>query len=111
MTADTPSTSPPGFVPVAKTAEVPPGAMKCVAVERERVLLANVGGTFYAIGDRCGHRNAPLSRGRLEGHIVECPLHFAQFDIRTGKLVDGPLSADVPAYETRIEGDIILLKR
>jgi nitrite reductase/ring-hydroxylating ferredoxin subunit len=102
---------PDGFVAVTTVAEIPPGAMKCVAIERERVLLANVDGNFYAIGDLCGHRNAPLSRGRLVGHIVECPLHFAQFDVRSGKLVDGPLSVDVPAYETRIEGDTVYVKR
>jgi nitrite reductase/ring-hydroxylating ferredoxin subunit len=102
---------PPGFVAVATVAELPPGAMKCVAVDRERIVLANVDGIFYAIGDMCGHRRAPLSRGRLLGHIVECPLHFAQFDVRTGKLVDGPVSADVPAYEARIEGDTVYVKR
>jgi nitrite reductase/ring-hydroxylating ferredoxin subunit len=52
-----------------------------------------------------------LSRGKLDGHIVECPLHFAQFDVRTGKLIDGPISADVPVYEVRIEGDTVLIKR
>jgi len=102
---------PEGFVPVAKTSDVPPGAMIVIAVDRERIMLANVAGQFYALRDMCGHRNAPLSRGRLDGHIVECPLHFAQFDVRTGKLVDGPISADVPAYEVRIEGDTILLRR
>ena len=85
--------------------------MKCVAVERERVVIAHVEGRFYAFSDICGHRNAPLSRGRLDGHIVECPLHFAQFDVRTGKFVDGPTAADVPAYEIRIDGDTILVKR
>jgi nitrite reductase/ring-hydroxylating ferredoxin subunit len=105
------SLPPDGFIPVATVAEIPPGAMKCVAIERERVLLANVEGDFYAIGDLCGHRNAPLSRGRLAGHIVECPLHFAQFDVRTGKLVDGPVSTDVPSYETRIEGERVYVKR
>jgi len=85
--------------------------MKCVAVERARVLLANVDGRFYAISDICGHRNAPLSRGRLAGHIVECPLHFAQFDVRTGKLVDGPIAADVPVYEVLVEDDTIYLRR
>ena len=99
------------FVPVATVAEIPPGTMKCVAIERERVLIANVDGDFYAIGDLCGHRNAPLSRGRLDGHIVECPLHFAQFDVRSGKLIDGPVSTDVPSYETKIEGDAILVRR
>ena len=100
-----------GFIPVASTADIPAGGMKCVAVERARVLLAHVDGRFYAISDICGHRNAPLSRGRLAGHVVECPLHFAQFDVRTGKLIDGPVSADVPVYEVRVEGDTVYLRR
>ena len=99
------------FVPVAKVADIPAGAMKCVAVDRNRVLLAHIDGRFHAISDVCGHRNAPLSRGRLDGHVVECPLHFAQFDVRTGKLVDGPVSADVASYETRVEGDTVFVKR
>ena len=101
---------PDGFVPVASTADVPPGAMKCVAVDRLRILLANVGGTLYAIGDLCGHRNAPLSRGKLDGHVVECPLHFALYDVRNGKLIDGPVSTDVPAHETRVDGDTVLVR-
>jgi nitrite reductase/ring-hydroxylating ferredoxin subunit len=100
-----------GFVAVAQVADLAPGEMKFVAVERERIVLANVDGSFYALRDVCGHRNAPLSRGRLDGCIVECPLHFAQFDIRTGKFVDGPYSADVPAYEIRVEGDTVYLRR
>jgi nitrite reductase/ring-hydroxylating ferredoxin subunit len=85
--------------------------MTWVAIDRERVLLANVEGAFYALRDACGHRQAPLSRGRLAGHIVECPLHYATFDVRTGKLVDGPASADVVTYEVRVEGDTVYLKR
>ena len=100
-----------GFVAVAQVGDLAPGEMKFVAVERERIVLANVEGSFYALRDVCGHRNAPLSRGRLEGCLIECPLHFAQFDIRTGKYVDGPLSADVPAYEVRVEDGTIYLKR
>jgi nitrite reductase/ring-hydroxylating ferredoxin subunit len=100
-----------GFIAVAAVADIPDGAMKCVAVDRERVLLAHVDGHFYALREMCGHRNAPLSRGKLQGHIVECPLHFAQFDVRTGKLVDGPISADVPVYEVRVDGDSVLVKR
>jgi len=85
--------------------------MKWVAVDRERVLLANVDGAFHALRDVCGHKNAPLSRGKLVGHLIECPLHFAQFDVRTGKLVDGPVSADVPVYEVRVEGETVYLRR
>jgi nitrite reductase/ring-hydroxylating ferredoxin subunit len=100
-----------GFVPVAKAGDVPEGGMIVVAIDRERIMLANVAGQFYAMRDMCGHRNAPLSRGKLDGHTVECPLHFAQFDVRTGKLIDGPISADVPVYEVRVEGDTVLVKR
>jgi len=99
------------FIPVANVRDVPPGKMRWVAVERERVLLANVDGTIFALRDACGHQRAPLSRGRLDGHIVECPLHFAQFDVRTGKLLNGPVSADVPTYEVRIEGESVSVHR
>jgi nitrite reductase/ring-hydroxylating ferredoxin subunit len=99
------------FTRVAEIADIPDGTMKCVAIDRERVLLACVDGRFYAIGDMCGHRNAPLSRGKLAGHIVECPLHFAQFDVRSGKLIDGPISTDVRSYEVKVDGGHVLVRR
>jgi nitrite reductase/ring-hydroxylating ferredoxin subunit len=102
---------PEGFVAVALVSDLAPGEMKFAAVEGDRIVLANVEGSFYALRDVCGHRNAPLSRGRLEGCLIECPLHFAQFDIRSGKFVDGPISADVPAYEVIVEGDTVYAKR
>ena len=100
-----------GFVAVAKVGDLAPGEMKFVAIERERIVLANVDGSFYALRDVCGHRNAPLSRGRLDGHVIECPLHFAQFDVRTGKLIDGPISADVPRYDARVENNTVYLRK
>jgi nitrite reductase/ring-hydroxylating ferredoxin subunit len=99
------------FVTVAKTCELPPGQMKWVAVDRERVVLANVEGVFYALRDVCGHKNAPLSRGKLVGHLIECPLHFAQFDVRTGELVNGPVSTAIPTYEVRVEGNTVCVRR
>ena len=104
------SEPPNGFVAVASVGDIPPGGMKCVPVDRMRVVVANVDGRLHAFSDICGHRNAPLSRGKLSGHIVECPLHFAQFDVRTGKLIDGPISADLPVYEVRVEDGTIFVK-
>jgi 3-phenylpropionate/trans-cinnamate dioxygenase ferredoxin component len=98
------------FVPVAKAAELAPGQMKWVAVEGNRLVLANVEGSFFALRDVCGHRNAPLSRGKLQGCLIECPLHFAQFDVRTGELVEGPVSAAVPVYEVRVEGGTVYVR-
>ena len=98
------------FVAVAKTTDLLPGQMKWVAVDGERRVLANVEGTFYAISDVCGHRNAPLSRGKLDGYLIECPLHFAQFDVRTGELVNGPVSTAVAVYQVRVDGDTVYMK-
>lgn len=100
-----------GFVPVSPVADLPTGHMTWVVVERERVLLVNVDGTFYALQDACGHQRAPLSRGRVAGHVVECPLHFAQFDVRTGQLLCGPVAEDVPIYEVRVVGDMVYVQR
>jgi nitrite reductase/ring-hydroxylating ferredoxin subunit len=99
------------FVPVGKLTDLQPGQMKWVAVDRERVLLVNVDGRYYALDDRCGHRWAPLSRGTLRGHVVECPLHFACFDVRTGALLSGPAATNVQTYEIRIEGETLWVKQ
>jgi len=102
---------PDGFVPVTRASELSPGAMTWVALDRERVLIANVDGCFYALQDSCGHRRALLSKGTLEGHVIECPLHFARFDVRTGKLLSGPTAADVPTYQVLVDGDTVYVKR
>lgn len=91
--------------------ELAPGAMKWVVIDRERVLVANVEGMFYALRDMCGHRGAPLSTGVLAGHVIECPLHYATFDVRTGKLLSGPVSADVPSYEVQVDDGTVYVKR
>ena len=85
--------------------------MKFVAVDGERRVLANVDGAFFVLKDVCGHKNAPLSRGKLNGYELECPLHFARFDVRTGKLIDGPISTDVPAYEVMVAADTVYCRR
>jgi nitrite reductase/ring-hydroxylating ferredoxin subunit len=46
---------------------------------------------FYAIDRRCGHMNAPLEMGTLEGTILTCAMHCAQFDITTGEALSGPV--------------------
>jgi nitrite reductase/ring-hydroxylating ferredoxin subunit len=99
------------YVAVGKVPDLQPGQMKWVAVDRERVLLVNVDGSYYALKDQCGHQRAPLSRGKLQGHVVECPLHFACFDVRTGALLSGPVAADVPVYEVRVEGETVYVKQ
>ncbi len=83
---------------VIKLSEIPVGKMKAVKALNDDILLSNVGGKIYATSNRCGHQNAPLAKGSLEGNVVTCPLHAAKFDVTTGKNVAGPqhmMSPDV----------------
>jgi nitrite reductase/ring-hydroxylating ferredoxin subunit len=66
-------------------------------------------GSLHAIGDICTHEFAVLSEGFVEGDRIECPLHQALFDIRTGKCFGPMADRDVPTYAVRVEGSDILV--
>ena len=85
------------------------GEVMLVEVGGEDVLLANLGGEFYAIGDECTHAGGSLSQGDVEGGVVECPVHGSPFDIRTGENTGPPAAEPVQAYPVRIEGEDILV--
>jgi nitrite reductase/ring-hydroxylating ferredoxin subunit len=79
------------FVEVAKVNEIADGKMKHVELDGKEALIANVGGKYYAISDRCGHMNALLSMGNLTGNTVTCPFHGSKFDVMTGKKLSEPI--------------------
>ena len=97
-----------GFVKVAETKDVPVGKMIHVEVDGNEILIANVGGKFYALGDRCPHLHAKVSEGTLSDSIVTCPRHLSTFDVRTGKVMSGTRS-DLPTYNLKVEGNDLLI--
>jgi nitrite reductase/ring-hydroxylating ferredoxin subunit len=74
----------------------------------ERVLVANVGGAFYAMRAKCNHMGGPLDKGTLEGSVVTCPLHGSKWDVTTGRLVQfaRPLPPE-KVFRVVVEGDQI----
>jgi len=78
------------FIKAAEEKEIAPGGMKAFVLDGHELVLCNYGGTFYAVERACGHAKARLERGALTGWILTCPLHYAQFDIRTGEALSGP---------------------
>lgn len=68
------------------------------------ICVARLNGGVYAVVDRCGHMNAALSRGEIEGDVVTCPVHHAQYSLTTGAVVREPQrtqrepGAEVPDY-------------
>ena len=95
------------FVKVACVGDVPPGRMLTVNIAGHPVVLANVDGSVYAFGGVCSHADGPLGKGRLRGHIVECPFHGGQFEVRSGKAVMPPAIDGIPTFEVQIEGEDI----
>jgi 3-phenylpropionate/trans-cinnamate dioxygenase ferredoxin subunit len=93
------------FFMAARAGDVPPGGMKRVDIGARRILLANVGGQFYAVDDTCTHEDASLSSGALRGEWVKCPLHGSRFNVRTGEVVEEPASERLATYPVRIEAD------
>lgn len=62
------------------------------------VMVCRVGGVLHAIDDNCSHRDTPLSQGRLRGALITCPLHGAQFDVRTGQHQGPPATMPVACH-------------
>lgn len=83
------------FVQAIQTAEIAPGGMKAVELNGRELVICNCAGTFYALDRRCGHMNAPLEMGTLDGAILTCAMHCAQFDVTTGEALAGPLPANL----------------
>jgi len=75
--------------------EIAPGGMKAVELEGNEIVICNCGGKYYAIQRRCGHMNAPLDMGTLDGIYLTCPMHCAQFDITNGEALSGPVPSDI----------------
>jgi nitrite reductase/ring-hydroxylating ferredoxin subunit len=73
--------------PVCKMAEIPVGSMKGFTVKGRRILVVNVGGSYHAMDAVCSHMQGDLSKGNLEGTTVTCPVHHAQYDVTTGKVI------------------------
>ncbi len=90
------------FSEVGSADEVPPGERIFIEVGDQPIVILNVDGKYYAIGDVCTHDNGPLGDGQLDGYQIICPRHGARFDIRNGKAVRLPAVVDTPWFPMRV---------
>lgn len=95
------------FFVVAKVGDVPPGERIFVEIGDYPIVLFNIAGKFFAVGDVCTHDDGPLGDGELDGHQIICPRHGARFDVRNGKVLSLPAVVDIPTYPVRVSEDDI----
>jgi 3-phenylpropionate/trans-cinnamate dioxygenase ferredoxin subunit len=78
-----------------------------VDVEGVKVCVARVGDEVFAISDICSHAEANLSEGEYKGYVIECWLHGAEFDLRTGEAITLPAVAPVKTYKVSRDENVV----
>jgi len=74
------------------------------------IAVYQIDGEFYVTSDRCTHGAASLSdEGELDGHVIECAWHYGTFNVRTGEALTLPCRAALPTFNTRIDGEQLLV--
>ncbi len=91
------------WIRVCATDELLPGEMKTAFDGDTPILLVNIDGDIYAVEDRCTHEDFELSAGTLEGTQIECALHGAKFDLRTGEALCAPAYVPVVRFPVKVE--------
>jgi nitrite reductase/ring-hydroxylating ferredoxin subunit len=100
-----------GWVRVAGVTDVAEGQVHGVRVGSREIALYHLpGGDFRATDNICTHEYAQLSDGWLENGCIECPLHAARFDIRTGKALCAPAETDLQVFELKVDGADLLVR-
>ena len=91
------------YIEIAPADQIPSGERLFVDLGGKSIVLFNLAGKLFAIGDVCSHDNGPVGDGEIEENEIICPRHGARFDIRTGKATSLPALVEIPAYPVRVE--------
>lgn len=98
-------------VTIAPTTAIKPGELAAFDVEGARIAVANADGRYFAIDDTCTHEQCSLSaEGTLEGTVVTCGCHGAQFDVTTGAVLAPPALEPVKAYPLRVDNGSLVIE-
>ena len=78
-----------------------------VSINGEDICLTRIGNEVFAINDMCTHSEASLSEGDVTDFKIECWLHGAEFDLRTGEALTLPANIPVKTYPVSVVDDVI----
>ena len=101
---------PKDFMPAMAEADLPENKPTKAIVDGTPVLLVKRGAQIYALADTCSHLGGPLSEGKLEGDSIVCPWHGSRFCLKTGNVLDGPATANEPAFDMKVEDGKIFVR-
>jgi len=99
------------MIKAAEIDELKPGTIKRITAEGDAMLLCNVDGEYFAVADMCSHEDFSLSYGCLKGYDIECSLHGARFDVRTGEPTAEPAVESIATFPVVFMDQSILIDR
>jgi len=74
---------------IGSVEDIPLGQMKTFKVQDQTILVYHLKDGFYGTQNLCPHTFGPLKMGKIiDGSKIQCPLHRARFDIKTGEVID-----------------------
>jgi glycine betaine catabolism B len=97
-------------VKVGKVSDFSTGTRRVVQAGDKTLALFNLGGTFYALDNRCTHKGGPLAEGTVDGNQVKCPWHGSIFDVTTGEVIGPPARQPVATFRVHVERDEVLIE-
>jgi nitrite reductase/ring-hydroxylating ferredoxin subunit/uncharacterized membrane protein len=103
--------APSDWTPIGSLAELPDGEPVRRRAGEEAVLVVRRGAQVTVLSNTCPHLAAPLSDGRVEDGAVVCPWHGSRFRLSDGELLQGPATAAVPCFETRVADGALEVRR
>jgi NADPH-dependent 2,4-dienoyl-CoA reductase/sulfur reductase-like enzyme/nitrite reductase/ring-hydroxylating ferredoxin subunit len=92
------------------TGDIPIDGVFAGLVGEDPVILARVDGAIVALDGACTHYSGPLHEGLRVGHTINCPLHHACFDLRTGLALKAPALTPLNRWRVEEEGDRIFVR-
>jgi 3-phenylpropionate/trans-cinnamate dioxygenase ferredoxin subunit len=89
---------------VGEVKDFPLGSITKVEIDDLEIALVNSPEGFFAVNDICTHAEVSLSDGTLNGCLLECPMHGAEFDIKTGEAKTLPANKPLEVYQVFVDG-------
>ncbi len=92
------------WIRVCGTDELLPGESKTAWDGDTPIFVVNLDGDLHALEDRCTHEDFELSAGPLdfEAGQLECVLHGARFDLRSGAALCAPAYLPVAKFPVKV---------
>jgi len=93
---------------VAEKDSIDKGKGREFRVDEKKIAVFNQNG-YHAIEAICVHQDGHIAPGKLEGDVVECPLHSWHYNIKTGKLLDYLKDVQLETYKVEARDDGIYI--